>query len=286
MSFTSNEAVRLVDEDGTPIDDSAGRLKVAIDDATFSGDINVHLTAATDDVLIYGYDYSSANQKLKVDPSGYITVNQATPVRTITSLTSSVECIQDTPADLTATVTQASAVRTISGTVTVSATDLDIRDLTAGDDKVSVFGNTAASGLGTAKALLTDADGHLQVDVLSAPTITVDLGSNNDVTVTSGTSIATYPQFDVDTSVLQLSNGTATGATLTTCKEIIIQCAWENTGYIVVGDSGIVAAAGVDSMNGIRLEAGDTLTLAATTVANIYVRGSAADQLVNVMTIV
>ena len=74
MSFTSNEAVRLVDEDGTPIDDSAGRLKVAIDDATFSGDKNVHLTAATDDVLIYGNDYagSPANQKLKVDSNGLL----------------------------------------------------------------------------------------------------------------------------------------------------------------------------------------------------------------------
>ena len=59
----------------------------------------------------------------------------------------------------------------------VSVTDnrLDVNAAISGDisvalttaDQVSVFGNTNAAGSGTAKALLTDAAGHLQVDVLS-----------------------------------------------------------------------------------------------------------------------
>jgi len=101
----------------------------------------------------------------------------------------------------------------------------------------------------------------------------------------SGTTITSYAQFDVDTSAFALSSASGINSAVTTAKEIIIQCGFTNTGYIVVGDSGIVAAEGVDSMDGIRLEAGDTLTLAATTTANIYLRGSANDQLVNVMII-
>ena len=40
-------------------------------------------------------------------------------------------------------------------------------------DQVSVFGNTDPTGAGAVKALLTDAAGHLQVDVISAPTTAV-----------------------------------------------------------------------------------------------------------------
>ena len=45
-------------------------------------------------------------------------------------------------------------------------------DLTTAD-KVSIYGNTSAAGSGDAKALLTDADGHLQVDIQSIPTTAV-----------------------------------------------------------------------------------------------------------------
>ena len=128
----------------------------------------------------------------------------------------SVECIQDTPGDLNATVTQTSAARTVTG----------------------------------------------------------------DVEIISGTAITSYAQFDVDTSAIQLSSGDGIGSAVTTAKEIIIQCNFNNTGYVMIGSAGVVA-----DTNGIRLEAGDTLTLAATTTANIYLRGSENDQLVNVMVI-
>lgn len=106
---------------------------------------------------------------------------------------------------------------TVSGTVSVSsvpstvvtASNLDIRDLSNTTDSVLVYGNTAKDGSGTDYIPLLDTDGHLQIDVLSAPTtavtgtfwqetqpisgsvtvsgsVTADLGVNNDVTVTSG----------------------------------------------------------------------------------------------------
>ena len=126
--------------------------------------------------------------------------------------------------------------------------------------------------------------GTQSVDADDAAALACTVAGQLEVTST-GTTINSYPQFDVDTSAFALSSASGINSAVTTAKEIIIQCGFTNTGYIVVGDSALVAAEGVDSMDGIRLEAGDTLTLAATTTANIYVRGSANDQLVNVMII-
>lgn len=55
----------------------------------------------------------------------------------------------------------------INGTVTVSAIDLDIRNLSESTDQVLVFANTVKDGSGTDLVPLVDADGNLQVDVLS-----------------------------------------------------------------------------------------------------------------------
>lgn len=54
----------------------------------------------------------------------------------------------------------------------VSATDLDIRNLSETQDHVLVFANTAKDGSGTDYVPLVDADGHLQVDILSGAAIT------------------------------------------------------------------------------------------------------------------
>ena len=49
----------------------------------------------------------------------------------------------------------------------VSATDLDIRNLSKTQDNILIYANTAKDGTGTSYVPLLDADGHLQVDVLS-----------------------------------------------------------------------------------------------------------------------
>ena len=79
--------VKISNDTGTTVGvTDNNELKVSIDDVNFSGDINVHLTNATDDVLIYGYDYSSANQKLKVDSSGLLYVKSIADTVTIDAL--------------------------------------------------------------------------------------------------------------------------------------------------------------------------------------------------------
>ncbi|MCK5020616.1 MAG: hypothetical protein KAS32_26590 [Candidatus Peribacteraceae bacterium] len=55
----------------------------------------------------------------------------------------------------------------ISGTVTVDSTNLDIRDLSETTDHVLIFANTVKDGSGTDYVPLVDANGRLQVDVIT-----------------------------------------------------------------------------------------------------------------------
>ncbi len=55
------------------------------------------------------------------------------------------------------------------------------------NDSVTVWGNTAADGSGTPKAILTDAAGHTQVDVLSITAGTNKIGTVDPVTATPTT---------------------------------------------------------------------------------------------------
>jgi hypothetical protein len=66
---------------------------------------------------------------------------------------------------------------TVDGSVTVSATNLDIRDLSVTQDSILIYANTVKDGSGTDYVPLVDADGHLQVDILSGG------GSNASVIV-------------------------------------------------------------------------------------------------------
>ena len=112
----------------------------------------------------------------------------------------------------------------------------------------------------------------------------VDIG---DVDVTSTVHPAgngtfnSYAQFDAATSPTALTDSTnGVNDTETAAKEVIIQADYDNSGYIMVGDSGAAA-----DTNGIRLNAGDTLILPIANIANIYIDGSASSQKVNVTVI-
>jgi len=56
---------------------------------------------------------------------------------------------------------------------TITATNLDIRDLAVAQDDILIYANTVKDGSGTDLVPLVDADGNLQVDVLSMPTTAV-----------------------------------------------------------------------------------------------------------------
>jgi hypothetical protein len=96
----------------------------------------------------------------------------------------------------------------------------------------------------------------------------------------------TYADFEAATTPTAISDGTnGTGATITDAKEILIQTDDANTGYIMVGSgTGITEtlAGTVGSRAGIKLNGGETLVLALSTFANIYIDASASSQFVNV----
>ena len=119
--------------------------------------------------------------------------------------------------------------------------------------------------------VIQDADGEV------ATVTNNKLDVNATIGVGSST-FTTYAQFDAATSATALSDSSnGINSTVTTCKEIIIQCDFDNTGYIMVGSSGAASES-----NGIRLNAGDTLILPVSSTANVYIDASGASQLVNV----
>ena len=88
----------------------------------------------------------------------------------------------------------------------------------------------------------------------------------------------TYPDFEAATTATAISDGSnGIGVSVTSCKEIIIQADFDNTGYLMVGDSGATA-----DTEGIRLHAGDTLVLPVSSTANVSIDASASSQTVNV----
>ena len=124
-------------------------------------------------------------------------------------------------------------------------------------------------GHGTARQII-DSDG----DVVSVTDNRLDVNATIGV---GASTFTTFGQFAVGTAALQLSHADAINDTSTNCKEIIIQPDFDNAGYIMVGDNGLVA-----DTEGVRLNAGDTLILAVSAVANIYLRADQSSQNVNV----
>ena len=126
-------------------------------------------------------------------------------------------------------------------------------------------------GLGLNRRLI-DSDGDPIDD--GAGSLKVTLG-------TGASTLTSYAQFDAATSPTALNDSTnGINATVTNCKEIIIQADFDNSGYIMVGDGGAAA-----DTEGIRLNAGDMLSLPISSTANISIDGSASSQKVNVVII-
>ena len=99
-----------------------------------------------------------------------------------------------------------------------------------------------------------------------------------DVNATLGVGSSTftsYPQITQSTSEQTLS--AALSATVTTCKEIIFQTDPTNAGYIMVKDDDSDLAT-----EGIRLYAGDMLTLPVSSTSNVSLDASQASQKVNI----
>ena len=110
-----------------------------------------------------------------------------------------------------------------------------------------------------------NASGALYVEVATSTALTVDLGSNNDVTVSSG-SITTSHDITGMVSGADVDIGTSSAAILgsTACKRVDIMAHQDNTGYIWIGGTNVAVN------RGIRLAPGDFYSIDIDNVANIY----------------
>jgi len=122
-------------------------------------------------------------------------------------------------------------------------------------------------GTGTARQII-DSDG----DIVTVTDNRLDV--NATVGVGSST-FTSYPQITQGASEQTLT--AALGATVTTCKEIIFQTDPTNAGYIMVKDDDSDLAT-----EGIRLYAGDMLTLPVSSTSNISLDADQASQKVNI----
>jgi len=125
----------------------------------------------------------------------------------------------------------------------------------------------------TAVQLIDNAiDGsEMQVDIVSSAALTVDLGSNNDVTVTSGAITASHDITGGADGVTTVSSaGTDVElASSTVCKKVDIQAQTDNTGLIAVGFTGVDATEATGT--GVILKSGDTYSLEINNLNLIYI---------------
>ena len=106
----------------------------------------------------------------------------------------------------------------------------------------------------------------LNVNVVSA-VADIDIG---DIEVLGHGAVTSSDFIDIDNASEQLPTGA--------CKELILQADDANTGYIMIGSS-----TDVDADNGIKLNAGDVLTLPVTNRDLMWAWGSGADQKLRTM---
>ena len=123
-------------------------------------------------------------------------------------------------------------------------------------------------GHGTARQII-DSDG----DVVTVTDNRLDVNA----TIGTGSSTFTsYPQITQSASEQTLTAALSVTA-VTTCKEVIFQTDPTNAGYIMVKDADSDLAT-----EGIRLYAGDMLTLPVSSTANLSIDADQAGQKVNI----
>ena len=127
----------------------------------------------------------------------------------------------------------------------------------------------ARVGSGIARTLV-DSDGDA---------VTVTSG-RLDVNATIGIGSSTFTTYAQDTATTSAQTVTALIATgrVQTCKEIIIQADFDNASFIMIGDGDVTS----DDTEGIRLQAGDTLSLPVSDTDDVSVRAPDSNQKLNI----
>jgi len=80
-------------------------------------------------------------------------------------------------------------------------------------------------------------------------------------------------------AMLDIDNTATVLPTIADCREVFLQADEDNSGYIMIG------ASGVSDNVGMKLNPGDTIVIATDNSNNIYAWGSAANQNLRLMTV-
>lgn len=164
----------------------AANTQYAEDAAHVSGDIGTQILAVRRDTLATSVSADGDYSSLSVNNVGalYVHVNNTVTVTgtvAVSSVAGNVTVVQPTGTNLHVVVD--------SGAITVSATDLDIRDLTLAQDAVKVSANSTANSA-TNPIFVQIAEATLSTEVNSYNTAAAVAGgasSNHDYTVTGTT---------------------------------------------------------------------------------------------------
>lgn len=159
------------------------------------------------------------------------------------------------PTSITATQGTGTNLHTVvdSGSITATATDLDIRNLSQTQDAVVVFGSD--DGGTTKRVVKTDSGGAVQVDVESLPSVTIATFPDNepfDLAKVAGTTTAlgngaadagtqrVTPSAETATSDYQSTAGTSTAP---------------GVGQIATGQTAVLTGASADGKTLVQVEA-------------------------------
>ena len=165
----------------------------------------------------------------------------------------------------------------ISGDLSVNLTQTD---------KVSIWGNEQADGEGTARAILTDDGGRLQIDVITAPStaVTCDTAGNLLATVTQQSTARTVTgtvghNITGMTHAVQVVGIDAINLSSASCKRIDLMGNPNNAGNIYIGSANTIQGNG--AVGGIRLQAGDFYSIDIDDTDEIYAEASEVSQILN-----
>lgn len=154
---------------------------------------------------------------------------------------------------------------TITGSITVDSITGAVEITNDAGNPIPVNGTvTANAGTGT---FTVDGSGVTQP---VSGTVTANL-SATDNTVLDNIDANTAPTTGLNTGRKTVTTaGTAEAiAASTTCKWVQITAETDNTGIVVVGDSGVIAS--LSTREGTPLNAGDTVTIPIDNLADVYI---------------
>jgi len=252
--------------------DTSDAIEVVQDTA---GDLNATVNLITGFALETGGnldtisgDTTSIDGKITACNTGAVVVSSGA----ITETNSGTIAGDTTSIDGKITACNTGAVVVSSGAITETNSGTIAGDTTSIDGKITAC-NTGAVVVSTMPSEVLIAGGATQTNDVK---VTLD-GESVAVTGTVGhniTGMVSDRNIDVGTTAEQL-NGATDDSMDVACKRVDLQTSYDNTGFILVGDSGLL---GNLSGGGIKLFAGDFYSIDIDNVGDIYVLAEVANE--------